>query len=156
MHGTLLLSDPGCAVPKFVDDLYRVVQRPKKTQKPKNENKKTNTPPKTKTLNQTTFRFHFYLRDTMFSQLTSQVRCCPNGLDEGLDPPPCLPLSRLKFHHCDELLWANHLPTQNIDISGRTSWILNIDVCIHLLDWFLPWPKARGRVKGGLDHKQVR
>ena len=30
MHGTLVLSHPGCSVPKFVDDLFQVVQRQKK------------------------------------------------------------------------------------------------------------------------------
>lgn len=30
MHGMLASSDPGFSVPMFVDDLYRVVQRPKR------------------------------------------------------------------------------------------------------------------------------
>lgn len=62
MHGTLLLSDPGGSVPKFVDDLFRVVQRQNKAK----------------------LGFHFYLCDTMLSQFASQVGCWPYGLNEGL------------------------------------------------------------------------
>ena len=77
----LLLSDPGCSVPKFVDDLFRVVQRQNKAK----------------------LGFHFYPCDTTLAQFTSQVGCWPYGLNEGLAPLSYVLLSCSKFHHCDEL-----------------------------------------------------
>lgn len=118
MPGTLLLSDPGCYVPQFVDDLFRVVQREKKS---------------------LGFVFTYVALKVLTVHFT--VGQVVHILNERMDllPHPLLWNSSTVI----DFSGASHLPAHNkdfrvVNFSSPEHWC----VCFHLPDQFLPWPKA--------------
>ena len=120
-----------------------------KTKQNKQTNKKTQQ-------NQSKLRFPFYPCDTMFSRSPCRWAVVPMDWRRNWIPFPIF-----LFHVWNSTIVMNFsgLIICQLKIlraqGGLTSQDLNVDICVHLLERFLPWPKA-WRVKGGLGHKQVR
>lgn len=130
MHGMFLLSDPGCSVPKFVDDLFRVVRKQKRLG----------------------FIFTYVILNVL--TVTSQVGCCLQALDEGISFPvfflvwnSTIVINFYGLIICPFKIWRVQ--------GGLSSQVLNIGVCIHLSDEFLPWPQKCKRMRGEVGLKQI-